>query len=119
MDIVTVLDSVKKHPDFGKAGMLLCHNGVVRETSRDGRKISGLTVKVDHKRLADVIREQSGRKGIVDVRVVIAEDRFLNVGEDIMLIAVAGDVRENVIQVLSDTLNAVKSSVTTKTEVFV
>ena len=36
-----------------------------------------------------------------------------------MLLVVAGDIRENVIAVLNDTLNAIKTTVTKKTEVFV
>jgi molybdopterin synthase catalytic subunit len=43
----------------------------------------------------------------------------LKVGDDLLLIAVAGDIRENVIPVLTDTLNTVKKSVTSKTEHFV
>ena len=43
-----LIEKIKKHPDYHKAGMILCHNGFVRETSRDGRKVSGLLVKVDH-----------------------------------------------------------------------
>jgi molybdopterin synthase catalytic subunit len=42
----------------------------------------------------------------------------LAVGEDVMLLVVAGDVRENVIAVLRDTLDAIKSEVTRKTEYF-
>jgi molybdopterin synthase catalytic subunit len=33
-----------------------------------------------------------------------------------MLLVVAGDIRENVIAVLNDTLNAIKTGVTSKTE---
>jgi molybdopterin synthase catalytic subunit len=36
-----------------------------------------------------------------------------------MLLVVAGDVRDNVIAVLSDTLNELKKTVTHKTEFFV
>jgi molybdopterin synthase catalytic subunit len=35
-----------------------------------------------------------------------------------MLLVVAGDIRENVITVLQDTLNAIKTTVTSKTEFF-
>ena len=35
-----------------------------------------------------------------------------------MLLVVAGDIRENVIATLADTLNAIKSTVTQKTEYF-
>jgi molybdopterin synthase catalytic subunit len=40
------------------------------------------------------------------------------VGDDVMLLAVAGDIRENVTAALSDALNAIKSTVTAKTEYF-
>ena len=36
-----------------------------------------------------------------------------------MLLVVAGDIRENVIAVLTDTLNQIKTTVTEKTEYFV
>jgi len=35
-----------------------------------------------------------------------------------MLLVVAGDIRDNVIPALSDTLNAIKTTVTSKTEFF-
>jgi len=35
-----------------------------------------------------------------------------------MFLVVAGDIRETVIQVLTDTLNAIKTTVTSKTEFF-
>jgi molybdopterin synthase catalytic subunit len=119
MNINHLIDRVRKHPDFSKAGMILCHNGIVRETSRDGRKVRGLRVAVDHDRLEHILHEHKKRPGIVDIQVVIAEDQDLAVGDDVMVLVVAGDVRENVIRVLHDTLNAIKTTVTQKTEYFV
>lgn len=119
MDIKRIMDDIKNHPDFDKAGMVLCHNGVVRATSRDGRKVRGLKVAVDHRKLARILAEQKQRPGILDIRIEIAEEKDLRVGDDVMLLVVAGDIRENVLAVLSDTLNLIKSTVTTKTEYFV
>jgi molybdopterin synthase catalytic subunit len=118
MDLQTILAEMRRHPEFDKAGMLLCHIGVVRGYSRDGRPVKGLRVRVDHERLGQVLAEQSSRPGIIDIRVSIAEDRDLAVGEDIMALVVAGDVRENVISVLTDTLNLIKTVVTEKTHHF-
>jgi molybdopterin synthase catalytic subunit len=118
MDINALVDQVKQHSDYAKAGMILCHNGVVRGTSRDGRQVRGLRVAVDQEKLARVIAEQKNRSGIIDIRVQINSDQDLAVGDDVMALVVAGDVRENVIAVLADTLNAIKSTVTSKTEFF-
>jgi len=119
MNIKSLINAVKNRPDYHEVGMILCHNGVVRGTSRDGRKVSGLRVSVDDKRLKQVIAEQKKRPGIVDIRVEIAEDRDLSIGEDVMILVVAGDIRDNVITVLHDTLNDIKTTVTSKTEFFV
>jgi molybdopterin synthase catalytic subunit len=118
MDIAGMIAETRRNPDFSKAGMLLAHNGVVRGTSRDGRRVKGLRVQVDHRRLEQVLVEQRKRPGIVDIRVAIVEDRDLVVGDDVMVLVVAGDIRENVIVVLSDTLNLIKATVTEKTEYF-
>ena len=118
MDINKMLQDIKSHPDFDSVGMVLCHNGVVRATSRDGREVSGLKVAVDYQKLAQILTAQKHKPGILDVRVEIAEDRDLAVGDDVMLLLVAGDIRENVIAVLTETLNLIKSTVTTKTEYF-
>lgn len=118
MNITHMIDTIKKHPDYHRAGMILCHNGVVRDTSRNGRKVSGLTLSVDHEKLRQVIETYKKKPGIVEILVDIAENRNLAVGDDVMLLVVAGDIRENVITVLSDTLNAIKTTVTQKTEFF-
>jgi molybdopterin synthase catalytic subunit len=118
MDMNTMMASIKANPDYHKAGMVLYHNGIVRSTSRDGRPVTGLRVAVDRQKLKDVLTTCRQRPGIVDIQVEIAADRDLTVGDDVMLLAVAGDIRENVIDTLRDTLNAIKTTVTHKTEFF-
>jgi molybdopterin synthase catalytic subunit len=118
MNLESLIRSVKQGPDYPKVGMLLCHVGVVRATSRDGRPVTGLRVAVDHQRLAEVLDVHRRRPGIVDIRVEIAADRDLAVGDEVMHIVVAGDIRENVIAALTDALNAIKATVTRKTEYF-
>ncbi len=118
MNIHHLLKTVKQHPDYGRVGMILCHNGVVRQTSRDGRRVTGLRVSVDHHKLQKVIIENKNRPGIIEILVTIAAERKLAVGDDVMLLLVAGDIRENVIATLRDTLDAIKSTVTHKTEFF-
>ena len=118
MNIEPLIDRIKHHPNYHKAGMILCHNGVVRETARDGRKVTGLKVNVDHEKLDRVVTENKKRPGIIEILVEIAEDQTLSIGDDVMVLVVAGDIRENVISVLEDTLNAIKTTVTEKTEYY-
>ena len=118
MDPTALINRIKQHPDYGKVGMILCHNGVVRSTSRDGREVTGLKVAVDHQTLEAVLKTHRRQPGIVDIQIAINEDKALSVGDDVMVLVVAGDIRENVIRALSDTLNAVKSTVTRKEEYF-
>lgn len=118
MNMTRMLARIKGHPDYAKVGMVLYHNGVVRNTSRDGRRVTGLRVTVNQDRLQEILVDQRRRPGIIDIQIDINAEKDLQVGDDIMLLAVAGDIRENVIACLSDTLNAVKSSVTAKTEFF-
>ena len=113
-----LVDQIKSHPGYPGAGMILCHNGVVRESSREGRKVSGLEISVDHARLAQILEEQKKRPGILDILVEINENRKLVVGDDVMYLVVAGDIRENVLAVLTDTLNLIKSEVTDKTQFY-
>ena len=118
MNISKMMDAIKQHPGFEKVGMILCHNGIVRSTSRDGRRVDGLSVSVDHRKLDRIVAEKRKSAGIIDIRVEIAENKTLSVGEDVMFLVVAGDIRENVIAVLQATLEAVKTTVTRKTEYF-
>jgi molybdopterin synthase catalytic subunit len=118
MNADQLISKIKTHPAYDQVGMILCHNGVVRGSSRDGRKVTGLRVAVDRERLAKVIDEHISRPGIVDIQVEIAADTDLSIGDDVMILVVAGDVRENVIDALTDTLNAIKTTVTLKTEFF-
>ena len=118
MDMIALLEKIKQHPDYHKAGMILCHNGVVRETSREGEGVTGLEIEVNHDRLNEIISEQKKRQGIIEILIHINEGKPLAVGDDVMFLVVAGDIRETVISTLTDTLNLVKSEVTKKTQFF-
>jgi molybdopterin synthase catalytic subunit len=115
MNLSTLVEQVKRHPDFGKAGMILCHNGVVRASSRDGRPVSEVTVRVDRERLGAILAEIKSMPGIVEVRAHVNEGT-LKIGEDVMYVVVAGDFRENVFDAMIAAVNRIKAEVTSKTE---
>ncbi|MBW1650810.1 MAG: molybdenum cofactor biosynthesis protein MoaE [Deltaproteobacteria bacterium] len=114
-----LIEKIKKCRDYNEAGMILCHNGVVRETSRNGKKVSGLSVKVDSALLNQVMQKYKKYPGIIEILIEIKENQKLSVGDDLMKLVVAGDIRENVITALAGALNEIKKSVTSKTEFFI
>ena len=118
MGLSDLIEKIKAHPDYSKVGMILCHNGVVRQTSRDGRSVSGLRIAVDHHKLTHILEKYRQMPGIIDIQVDIIENRDLTVGDDVMFLVVAGDIREHVIACLRDTLNAIKTQVTRKTQFY-
>jgi len=118
MPLNDLIEKIKQHPDYPKAGMILAHNGVVRQTSRDGRNVTGLRVAVDRGKLERIIGERKQTPGIIDILVEIFDETDLAVGDDVMYLVVAGDIRETVVATLKETLDEIKSTVTQKTEFF-
>ncbi len=116
MNVSAMIEKIKQHPDYSKVGMILCHNGVVRATSRDGVPVRELTVRADFSKLEEIIAEIKSRPGIVEVLAEIQEGQLM-VGDDVMLVVVAGDFRENVFSALMDAVNGIKKDVTRKKEI--
>lgn len=116
MALEDVIARVRKHPDYTKCGMVLYHNGIVRDRSRAGEPVTRLKVHTDYDLLEEVLEEQRRREGIFEIQVEIYDETWLYPGDDVMVLAVAGDVREHVKTVLSDTLERIKTEVTSKEE---
>jgi len=116
MTLEEMVVRIKSHPRIAEAGMILCHNGIVRETSRDGRKVKEIRFKVNHQTLQKIISECKSRPGIIEVLIEVKEGT-LKVGDDIMLVAIAGDIREHVFPVLQDLIQQIKQQVSTKEEI--
>jgi len=118
MDLQHLIATIKARPDYHRVGMIACHNGVVRSTARDGRQVEGLNIEVDRELLMRILAEQRRRPGIIEVLAHVFEGAR-QVGDDVMLVAVAGDIRENVFPVLVETVEELKRLVTHKEELFV
>ena len=65
MDLPAMINQMKNHPDFSKAGMVLYHNGVVRDSSRDGLPVTGLTVTVDREKLDRILDQTRAMPGVI------------------------------------------------------
>jgi len=118
INLTAMINKIKSHPRYPEVGMIVCHTGVVRGTSRNGQPVSALEVKVDRDRLKEVIAGYKQKPGIVDI-MVETNQGTLRVGDDIMAVVVAGDIRENVFPVLQEVVDTIKKDVAKKKEHFV
>lgn len=117
LDAQALVKEIKAKPGFGdKVGMILIHNGVVRASSR---KHEGRVCRVDvtphPAKIERVCREAEQMPGIFRVEARAASGT-LSVGDDLLVIVVAGDFRENVIACMTDTLNRMKIEAVEKVE---
>jgi len=111
----TLVEKIKREMDPSKVGMIACHNGVVRGTSRAGELAEYLEIDVDADVWERVLEEMRSEPGIAAVEAYLFTGRR-QVGDDVMYIAVAGDIRENVLPVLEKTLNRLKKEAVKKRE---
>ena len=110
------LEEVKQMADHEELGMILVHNGIVRGASKLGKPVRGMKLSYDQKKLNWVIPTFQQRPGIVEVKVWInAGD--LKVGDNIMLLLVAGRFRTHVLPVFEELLSLIKNEIVTETEI--
>jgi molybdopterin synthase catalytic subunit len=119
MDISKTISELKKDAEFAKnVGMILVHNGVVREWSRKGPGVvTAIEVSPDLEKIEAIRLEYEAKQGIYKV-LVEAKSGTLQPGDDLLFIVVAGDIRENVKPVLADLLDRIKAEAVSKSEIF-
>ena len=100
-----LLDSIKKYPNFNKAGALGTFIGVVRGTSLNEENVYALELQAyeeeSNKILGEICIDLKKREGIVEVQIHHFIGKF-NLGEDLVYVVVAGDHRKNVFGVLQE-----------------
>lgn len=114
-DLNSWIDEVKAQPDADGIGMMLMHRGVVRGTTRAGEPVSAMALTYDHERFAQVVEEARSWQGVFAVRAWINEGDLV-VGDDIMQVLVAGDIRPNVFAALERLVGLLKTEVVSEAE---
>lgn len=119
MDITKTIQELKKRPEFTEnVGMILIHNGVVRDWSRrDRAKVTALEVQPNIEKIEALRQEYLQRPGIFEI-IVEAKSGTMQPGDDLLYIIVAGDIRENIKPVLAELLDRIKAEAVNKREIF-
>jgi molybdopterin synthase catalytic subunit len=105
MELASLIEEIKQHPRFDEVGMVLSQSGYVRRLSRNGKEVTGFQVDVDDEKCRQVINEELTKPGIVDIKLEFNAGKVLGIGDEVMLLVVAGDNRDNVFASLERTLN--------------
>lgn len=116
------LREAKAGPEAAQIGMYLAHNGVVRATAKaqvrqgvEAAPVTGMEFSCDRAKVEEVVAETRRLAGIHFVRVWLNEGR-LDVGDDLMLVLVGGDIRPRVITALEYLVGRLKSECVTERE---
>jgi molybdopterin synthase catalytic subunit len=116
--IEDLIRKVKSRPDIHRAGMILCHNGIVRASDRSGSKqVRTLRVSPDRDKLKEIAAWGESQTGIIAVLIEAAEGE-LQIGDDLLYVVVAGDLREHVFETMRGVVDRVKADGVAKTETY-
>ncbi len=119
------LREAKSDPAAKDCGMFLVHNGTVRQTAkakvREGKEntedVTGMVFRYDAGKVRSAIEQAKQMPGIFYVRVWLNEGE-LDVGDDIMLVLVGGDIRPHVIDALQSLVGTIKNKCVVEEELF-
>lgn len=103
--------------------MFLVHNGTVRQTAKalvrqgaaDTLPVKGMDFSYDEEKLAAAIDRAYTLPGIYIIRVWLNEGQ-LDLGDDIMLVLIGGDVRPHVVDALQFLVGEIKNNCVVETE---
>ncbi len=109
--LTSVIESVKKHPDYSKVGAMAIFIGVVRGETRKSESISRLELEAYDEKANEILdkicQDLKHKRGIVDVQIHHFTGSF-KPSEDIVYVLVAGGHRENVFPVLREAVERYK-----------
>jgi molybdopterin synthase catalytic subunit len=114
--IAAWMEEIKTKSDPEQLGMILMHNGIVRGTSKQGEPVKKMNLSYDADKLGKLVAEQKMKEGIVDIRVWINSGE-LQIGDDIMLLLVAGRFRTDVLPVFEFVLSTIKKEIVREQEI--
>lgn len=118
------LKEAKEHESAPKIGMYLTHNGVVRQSPRalvrhgdeSAKPVTGMVFSYDREKVDAAIAAAYEMEGIYYIRVWLNEGR-LELGDDIMLVLIGGDIRPHVVDALQYLVGRIKNECVSETEI--
>ena len=119
------LREAKQDPAAKDCGMFLVHNGTVRQTAKarvrqgdeTAARVRGMRFSYDAEKVEAAVSAARTMPGIYYVRVWLNEGE-LDLGDDIMLVLLGGDIRPHVVDALQALVGAIKNECVREEEIF-
>ena len=119
------IKEAKEDKSAPECGMYLFHNGIVRQSAKakvrqgdiSASDVKGMVFSHDKEKVEEAVENTQNMPGIGYVRVWLNEGQ-LEVGDDIMLVLVGGDIRPHVVDALQSLVGELKNHCVKEEELF-
>ena len=119
------IKEAKEDKSAPECGMYLFHNGIVRQSAKakvrqgdiSASDVKGMVFSYDKEKVEEAVENTQNMPGIGYVRVWLNEGQ-LEVGDDIMLVLVGGDIRPHVGDALQSLVGELKNHCVKEEELF-
>ena len=119
------IKEAKEDKSAPECGMYLFHNGIVRQSAKakvrqgdiSASDVKGMVFSYDKEKVEEAVENTQNMPGIGYVRVWLNEGQ-LEVGDDIMLVLVGGDIRPHVVDALQSLVGELKNHCVKEEELY-
>ena len=119
------IKEAKEDKSAPECGMYLFHNGIVRQSAKakvrqgdiSASDVKGMVFSYDKEKVEEAVENTQNMPGIGYVRVWLNEGQ-LEVGDNIMLVLVGGDIRPHVVDALQSLVGELKNHCVNEEELF-
>ena len=119
------IKEAKEDKSAPECGMYLFHNGIVRQSAKakvrqgdiSASDVKGMVFSYDKEKVEEAVENTQNLPGIGYVRVWLNEGQ-LEVGDNIMLVLVGGDIRPHVVDALQSLVGELKNHCIKEEELF-
>ena len=112
ISVEDIIYSLKKNPENHKIGAIAIYNGIVRGTSKTGKKVSGLTIESYIEKSNEILNKISHDlrdiDGIIDVIICHFIGDF-KVGEDLVYVGISSGHRKELFPVFKEAIERYKA----------
>ncbi len=115
-DINKFMENIKNNSNLDNLGMVLIHNGIVRGISKEGKPITGMTLDYNDEKLNALKEKVKQLKFVESVEIIINKGK-LKVGDDIMIVALAGNNRKQLLPLFEEIIEEIKQNIVEEQEI--